>query len=76
MNRNTTIFLNFVLVGCLGLFLWWAEGSLDGYKIQILNLIAVNIIWRFPSISSTASPACSAWATQGSWPSAPMSVPS
>jgi branched-chain amino acid transport system permease protein len=44
MNRNTTILLNFVLVACLGLFLWWAEGSLDGYKIQILNLIAVNII--------------------------------
>ena len=44
MNRSTTIFLNFVLVACLGLFLWWAEGNLDGYKIQILNLIAVNII--------------------------------
>ena len=44
MNRSTTILLNLVLVGCLGVFLWWAEGSLDGYKIQILNLIAVNII--------------------------------
>ena len=44
MNRSTTILLNLVLIGCLGLFLWWAEGSLDGYKIQILNLIAVNII--------------------------------
>lgn len=39
-----TVFLNLLLVACLGLFLWWAEGSLDGYKIQILNLIAVNII--------------------------------
>ena len=39
-----TIFLNLALVACLGLFLWWAQGSLDGYKIQILNLIAVNII--------------------------------
>ena len=44
MNRSTTILLNLVLVGCLGLFLWWAQGNLDGYKIQILNLIAVNII--------------------------------
>lgn len=44
MQRSTQIFLNLVLVACLGLFLWWANGSLDGYKIQILNLVAVNII--------------------------------
>ena len=44
MNRAITIPLNLLMVGCLGLFLWWAEGALDGYKIQILNLIAVNII--------------------------------
>lgn len=44
MNRTTAISLNFLLVGCLALFLWWAEGTLDGYKIQILNLIAVNTI--------------------------------
>jgi branched-chain amino acid transport system permease protein len=44
MNRAITIPLNILVVGCLGLFLWWAEGALDGYKIQILNLIAVNII--------------------------------
>lgn len=44
MNRSTQIILNLVLVACLGLFLWWAEGSLDGYKIQIMNLVAVNII--------------------------------
>ena len=28
----------------LGCFLWWAEGNLDGYKIRILNLIAINAI--------------------------------
>ncbi len=41
-KRNYT--LNAVLVGVLGLFLFWANGHLDGYKIQIMNLIAVNII--------------------------------
>lgn len=44
MNKNLTLGLNVASVGALGLFLWWAEGALDGYKIQILNLIAVNII--------------------------------
>lgn len=39
-----SLFLNLALIACLGIFLWWAEGALDGYKIQILNLIAVNII--------------------------------
>ncbi|HPD96980.1 MAG TPA: branched-chain amino acid ABC transporter permease [Synergistales bacterium] len=42
MKRNYT--LNGVAVMLLGIFLFWASGSLDGYKIQILNLIAVNII--------------------------------
>ena len=36
--------LNTLAVGCLALFLWFVEDRLDGYKIQILNLIAVNII--------------------------------
>ena len=44
MNRSTVILLNILSAGIFALFLWWAEGSLDGYKIQILNLIAVNII--------------------------------
>ncbi len=44
MHRSTAISLNVLAVAALGLFLWWAEGALDGYKIQILNLIAVNII--------------------------------
>jgi branched-chain amino acid transport system permease protein len=42
MKRNFT--LNGVAVMLLGIFIFWASGSLDGYKIQILNLIAVNII--------------------------------
>ncbi|HIU17398.1 MAG TPA: branched-chain amino acid ABC transporter permease [Candidatus Avidesulfovibrio excrementigallinarum] len=36
--------LNVLLIAALGLFLYWAEHNLDGYKIQILNLIAVNAI--------------------------------
>ena len=31
-------------IGLLALFLVWAETNLDGYKVQILNLIAVNAI--------------------------------
>lgn len=44
MNKGTLLLFNVAALGALGLFLWWAQGSLDGYKIQILNLIAVNII--------------------------------
>ena len=44
MRRATIPLLNIAAVGALGLFLWWAQGNLDGYKIQIMNLIAVNII--------------------------------
>ncbi len=42
--RTTGYLLNGVLVLVLALFLWLMEQYLDGYKIQILNLIAVNII--------------------------------
>ena len=38
------LILNLAAIGVLALFLLWAEGNLDGYKIQILNLIAVNAI--------------------------------
>lgn len=44
MDRRTKIGLNCLSILVLGLFLWWAQGHLDGYKIQILNLAAVNII--------------------------------
>lgn len=44
MEKNTKIILNLLLTLMLALFLWWANGNLDGYKIQILNLIAVNAI--------------------------------
>lgn len=36
--------LNTICLALLALFLWWAHGNLDGYKIQVLNLIAVNAI--------------------------------
>jgi branched-chain amino acid transport system permease protein len=44
MVRKISYLLNAVLVLLLAAFLLAVEGHLDGYKIQILNLIAVNII--------------------------------
>jgi len=44
MNRATAFLLNIACVGAIGLFVWWARETLDGYSLQILNLIAVNII--------------------------------
>jgi branched-chain amino acid transport system permease protein len=44
MRTKTNTILNFLAVAALGLFIWWAEDNLDGYMIQILNLVAVNII--------------------------------
>ncbi|MEA4873466.1 MAG: branched-chain amino acid ABC transporter permease [Synergistaceae bacterium] len=44
MEKKTKIILNLLLTLLLVLFLWWANGNLDGYKIQVLNLIAVNAI--------------------------------
>ncbi|MCD6183463.1 MAG: branched-chain amino acid ABC transporter permease [Thermovirga sp.] len=44
LSKRRDYILNTIALGCLALFLYWAEGNLDGYKIQILNLIAVNII--------------------------------
>lgn len=40
--RNQILTLLALVV--LGTFLWWANANLDGYKIQILNLIAINAI--------------------------------
>ena len=33
------LLLNLAAIGLLALFLVWAETNLDGYKVQILNLI-------------------------------------
>ncbi|MGE5257043.1 MAG: branched-chain amino acid ABC transporter permease [Hyphomicrobiales bacterium] len=44
MSAKLHAVLNILAVAALGLFLWWSEDHLDGYQIQILNLIAVNII--------------------------------
>jgi len=44
MKTSTKIFLNLVATAALGIFIYWSQGSLDGYKIQIMNLVAVNII--------------------------------
>ncbi|MEG1602205.1 MAG: branched-chain amino acid ABC transporter permease [Cloacibacillus sp.] len=44
MKNSTKIALNTLCLAALALFLWWAQGNLDGYKIQVLNLIAVNAI--------------------------------
>jgi branched-chain amino acid transport system permease protein len=44
MNKANATLLNLAAVGCLAVFLWGAGRFLDGYKVQIINLIAVNII--------------------------------
>lgn len=44
MDRTTKIFLNIASIAVLALFLWWAQNSMGGYAVQILNLIAINII--------------------------------
>ena len=44
MTQRTKIILNLISLAVLAVFLWWAQGNLDGYKIQVLNLIAVNAI--------------------------------
>ncbi len=44
MNKKNKKILNICAIFFLGLFLWFAKSNWDGYKIQILNLIAVNII--------------------------------
>lgn len=44
MARNIKLSLNIAMIAVLALFLWWADRNLDGYSIQILNLIAINAI--------------------------------
>ena len=36
--------LNAASIALVAAGLWWAQNNLDGYKIQVLNLIAVNAI--------------------------------
>jgi branched-chain amino acid transport system permease protein len=36
--------LNLLALAALCWFLWWAPGNLDGYKLRIINLIAINAI--------------------------------
>lgn len=44
MSPSTKTILNLAAVAVLGLFLWGAQSYMGGYSIQILNLIAINII--------------------------------
>ncbi len=44
MDPKTKIGLNLTSTAFLALFIWWAQEHLGGYSIQILNLIAINII--------------------------------
>ncbi len=44
MSLSRNHILNLLAVAVFGLFLWWAEGHLSGYQIQIINLIAINTI--------------------------------
>jgi branched-chain amino acid transport system permease protein len=36
--------LNLCAVGALFAFVWWAPNNFDGYKVRIINLIAINAI--------------------------------
>ena len=44
MKKNTKLLLDAGFIALLALFLWWAQNNLDGYSLQVLNLIAVNTI--------------------------------
>lgn len=44
MKRSTQYILNILSALALFWFVWWAERNMGGYPIQIMNLIAVNII--------------------------------
>ncbi len=44
MDKKTKTTANIICLAILCAFLWWAQGNLDGYSIQVLNLIAVNAI--------------------------------
>ena len=44
MKKSTKNLLNLLCIVLLALFLKWAGASLDGYKVQVLNLIAINAI--------------------------------
>ncbi len=41
MRNNALTLLS---LGLFALFLWWAPQNLDGYKLRIINLIAINAI--------------------------------
>lgn len=43
-TRTRNLILNCLALAGLGAFIYWAQGNLDGYQIQVLNLIAVNAI--------------------------------
>ncbi|MCL2009026.1 MAG: branched-chain amino acid ABC transporter permease [Synergistaceae bacterium] len=43
-NGTRNAILNFLAVGGFVYFLWWAPENLDGYKLRIINLIAINAI--------------------------------
>jgi branched-chain amino acid transport system permease protein len=43
-KKRRNFILNVCAIGLLALALYWAQGNLDGYKIQVINLVAVNAI--------------------------------
>ncbi|MDD4611475.1 MAG: branched-chain amino acid ABC transporter permease [Synergistaceae bacterium] len=43
-TRTRNLILNGLAIAVAAYFIHWAQGNLDGYKIQVLNLIAVNAI--------------------------------
>ena len=43
-SRTRNLIPNGLAIAGLGAFIWWGQDNLDGYQIQVLNLIAVNAI--------------------------------
>lgn len=43
-NKSRNFVLSGIVVVAMAFFLWWAPQNLDGYKLQILNLIAIYSI--------------------------------
>ena len=44
LKSRKEIMLTILAIALLFLFIFWAQGNLDAYKIRILNLCAINII--------------------------------
>ena len=67
MKKSTKNLLNLLCIVLLALFLKWAGASLDGYKVQVLNLIAINAILAVSLNLIYGFTGCSRSRTRASW---------